>query len=284
MQQFDWREFNKKTNTNDLIDVKEQLHLVLQTVAAIGRKFLDPSEGDENATLSWVPGLTRLAGRWVKGNITFRASLSFKDFGIYLVDEKINVISSFDIRGKSQTQLLIWLEEQVGKLDLDASGLTLNLPYQLPEYSFDKGSPYSANLLLCSELAKYYHNSYISIRELLNKLNLGVFDIITWPHHFDQAVTIIIKETGDPETNSTVSVGFSPGDEEFDQPYFYVNSWPHINTTKFRPLKNNAVWHEESWTGAVLTANNVINSNNQKQIIDDFYYEVYSVLVSDLQS
>ncbi len=49
-----------------------------------------------------------------------------------------------------------------------------------------------------------------------------------WPHHFDIA-TYVGLEDGDYETARGIGVGLSPGDEAYDQPYFYVNPWPHLD-------------------------------------------------------
>lgn len=283
MQRFDWRVFDE-VDFVKLNNCKSQCHIALQSVAAIGRKFLQSLESDENATLSWIPGLTRLSGKWVEGSSTFRVSLSFEAFRIYLVDEKVNTISVFDLNGQNQNQLLVWLEEQVGKLQLGAGNLTLNLPYIIPDYGMTNADAFSADTAVTSELAKYFHNSFISIRDVVNNKGFSDFEIKTWPHHFDQACSITIKDTGDIETNSTVSFGMSPGDEEFAQPYFYVNSWPHIETSKFGVLNNGAVWHEGSWTGAILMAENVINAKDQKAVLDSFYESVSSKIIQQLES
>lgn len=284
MLQFDWKAFDGDIGPKSLFTTRAQTHRAIQAIAAVGRKFLAQSDNDENASLSWVPGLSRLAGKWVSGNIVFRASLSFEDFVVYLVDEKINVIASFSLIGKTQNQLLIWLEEQIGKLGLDATDLTLNLPYKIQEYKFDKNTQYSVDPKNLVELSKYFLNSYISIRELAKKRQKEDAQIITWPHHFDQALQMLIKDTGDAETNSVVSLGMSPGDEEFDQPYFYVNSWPHVDTSKFEDLPDGAIWHEGSWTGGVLLAEHVTKEKKQKEIIDRFYSAVSSKLTKELES
>lgn len=283
MQQFEWRDFNS-VDLHELIITKKQFHQAIQTVAAVGRKFSDYSANDENANLIWVPGLTRLAGNWVEGNRTFRTSLSFNDFCIYLVDEKVNTISKFLLNGKNQTQLLVWMEEQIGKLDLDASDLTLNLPYTIPSYQTQAGENFLVDLELADEFSKYYHNTFICVRDIAKKLIDDIPEIRTWPHHFDIAMTIVVKDTGDIETNSTVTLGMSPGDDEFETPYFYVNTWPHVDTAKFSKMPNGAIWHEQYWTGSVLLVQNIIGKVNQKEILDEFFLQSSQVLIDTLKS
>ncbi|MFY0600976.1 MAG: hypothetical protein JXR03_14975 [Cyclobacteriaceae bacterium] len=284
MQQFEWREFDSLIGVEEIANARFQFHRAIQPVSAVGRKFLEHSEEDLNATLTWVPGLTRLAGKWVKGVKTFRVSLSFVDFCIYLIDEKINIISSFELEGQNQNQLLLWLEEQANKLDLDASGLTLNLPYSMEDNQIQNTDPFSVDLNHAVEFSKYYHNSFVSMRDLVLEKGIKDFIINTWPHHFDQTLSILVKDTGDTETNYYISLGMSPGDTEISQPYFYVNSWPHISTLNFEKLSHGATWHEESWTGAILLAENVVRSTNQKEVLDDFYKAVSDKLISEMNA
>ncbi len=283
MQKFHWRDF-RPVDIDELAMVRNQYHQAVQSVAAVGRKFLPEVKNDKNGSLIWVPGLTRLAGQWVKGSQSFRSSISFEDFCVYLVDDKVNTISKFELEGKTQSQMLIWLEEQIGKLGLDASDLTMNLPYKIPQYPTQSGEPFSVDLRMAQELSKYYHNAFVSIRELAIDFGIKKPEIVIWPHHFDLAISIVLKDTGDEDTNTTIQMGISPGDHEFDQPYFYINTWPHVDTSHFEKLTNGALWHEDEWTGAVLLIKHVMVTTNQKEIVDDFFKTTSEKLIATLKA
>jgi hypothetical protein len=270
MQKFDWKDF-RPVDIDELVLVKNQYHQAIQSVAAVGRKFLPDIKNDQNALLAWVPGHTRLAGQWVKGSQIFRSSISFEDFSIYLVDNKVNVIAKFELEGKTQSQMLIWLEEQIGKLGLDAAGLTMRLPYKIPEFDTQYGAPFTADLKLARELGKYFHNTFVAIRDLSLSFEVKKPEIHVWPHRFDICSKIILKDSGSEDTNTVLQVGLCPGDEEYSQPYFYVKTWPHVDTSNFEKLQNGALWHEDEWTGAVLMIKNVMIERNQKEIVDYFF-------------
>lgn len=277
MDTFDWRPL-QKIDTEKLRATREVLHPAIQNVAAVGRKFLPHSKQDEHATLSWVPGLSRLAGQWVKGDISFRSSISLEAFRIFLVDEKVNTLASFELEGQTHRKVMIWLEEQIGKLGLKAADLTMNLPYELPDYPTLSGAAFHlAHPEAAEELSKFYHNAYISLKEI--KQQFDTQEVIhTWPHHFDQALQVIIKDSGDPETNTRLLFGMSPGDSRFENPYFYVSSWPFTETSICKKLSNNAIWVSDDWTGAVLLSRHIYNGD-QKAIVDLFYREVADQLV-----
>ncbi len=282
MLSLEWHTF-KPLDTQKLSDVKQQFHLALQNVAAVGRKFLEHSDNDENATLTWIPGLSRLAGKWIEGNVRFRSSISFDDFSIYLVDERVNTISSFSVVGKTHRQIMIWLEEQIGKLQLQASDLTLNLPYKIQDSPQLNGEKFQANDPdVTMELMKYFHNTFKVLREFKKSRELNS-EVYVWPHHFDEALTVMIKDTGDPETNSTITLGMSPGDESIQEPYFYVSTWPHVLTSQLPLLENGAIWVEEEWTGSVFLSSELIKKKNQEEIIVNYFEKAFSSLFQSLK-
>lgn len=259
-----------------------QLHQAIQNVAAVGRKFLPSAKRDQNATLSWIPGLRRMAGKWVKGDVSFRSSFSFEEFAIYLVDEKVQTLSFFNCQESTLTELMLWLEEQIGKLGLEAKNLTLHLPYDLPETLVNVGYPFQLDSLRgAKELTKYYHNTYLLLRELKQNF-ASSSNINIWPHHFDMAMDVLLRDTGDPETNTQISLGLSPGDDQFDNPYLYVNCWPHVDTENLPQLSNNAIWISEDWTGAVLLAKHLQASKDQESTAKTFFAEASTILINQL--
>ena len=93
MAAFEWRPL-REVDTNHLVASRCQLHQAIQNVAAVGRKFLPESKHDVNATLSWVPGLSRMAGQWVEGDISFRSSIEPSAFKIFLVENFLKTLLS----------------------------------------------------------------------------------------------------------------------------------------------------------------------------------------------
>lgn len=279
MQPFDWKSF-VPSDTDELIEARLQLHHAIQNVAAVGRHFSPASSNDLQATLVWVPGLGRMAGRWVSGDIDFRSSISPEEFSVYLVDTKVQTIGSIDLEGQTHREILIWLEEQIGKLGLDASNLAMKLPYDLPEFPTQNGKPFHIKTKRgLTELAKCYHNAYVMLRKMREDLGAEGQEILIWPHHFDMALDVIIKDSGDPDTTTKISLGMSPGDEHFERPYFYVNSWPHTDTAQCTKLSGNALWYSDDWTGAVLPLRYVLEAADQQGSVHAFYQEASDQLV-----
>ena len=276
MDTYDWRLF-QKIDSEDIRETRIILHQAIQNVASVGRKLLPNKSRDFNSKLIWVPALSRMAGEWIHGNTTFRSSLCLETFEILLVDRKVNTLASFQLEGKTYSQLMIWLEEQIGKFGLDASNLTLNLPYKIPYHPVEEGELFTLRSLRpATELSKFYHNTYITLRKIKDRYENG--DIYIWPNRFDITLEITLKETGDYDTNTRIAFGMSPGDKIFESPYFYVSTWPNVDTEKCDKLSHNAIWMSEEWTGAVLLSKHVYEGNQQEKL-ETFFKEAEEQLI-----
>lgn len=275
MQNFEWLDF-APVDYQKLRQTREYYHHAVQYVSLVGRRFIP--EGTQNrSSLIWVPGLFRLAGKWTEGEVNFRSSIGFQSFTLYLVDEKVITIASLDLNGKRHIQGMVWLEEQLAKLKLKATKLQMKLPYKLPDYPTINGARFDVPPDMGLELGKYFHNSYVSLRDIRREMKTEE-PILVWPKDFDQVLTIVVKDSGDPDTTSRIALGMSPGDQYFDRPYFYVNTWPYADVDHCPKLSNGAKWFSDEWTGAVLIADLLLEAGDQKAILDQFYREAFQEL------
>ncbi|MBV6646926.1 MAG: hypothetical protein KI790_15825 [Cyclobacteriaceae bacterium] len=262
--------------------VRKQFHQALQNVSAVGRKFLPESSRDENAILYWVPQFWRLAGKWIGASKTFRSSISFSDQSIHIVDREMSSLASFGFEGKTHNQVMVWLEEQIKRFELSSSELTMSLPYELPPYPTQKGKPFeNIDPETALILGAHFHNCHYVLSDLRSKYE-GASEIRLWPHHFDLAISILVKDSGDYETSTYVSAGLSPGDQYYDQPYFYVNSWPYADESKLQGFSGIGAWHTDDWLGAVVMAEELWRIANQENIVKIFYQEGIDQLINVL--
>lgn len=259
----------------DIAQAREQSHQAIQNVAAVGRSFLSESKNDENANLEWDPKLQRLVGRWVEtDDITFRSSISISEMTVYLVNRDFETISSFALQDKKQTDIMVWLEHQLGELGFESSKINLAYPYKIPEYPTAKGEPFHVtNMVACRELSRLYNNTSLLVQKHAVREENHT-SVKCWPHHFDIAGQVILQDTGDPATSRSIGIGMSPGDKYYNEPYFYVSSWPY--PTKNLPNIDESLghWHTDDWVGAVLPVSKLSNFEliqEQRATVDRFY-------------
>ena len=94
-------------------------------------------------------------------------------------------------------------------------------------------------------------------------------EIIVNPEDFTISTQVLIKDTGSDETNSVINVAMSLGDVTHDAPYFYLNTWPHVDIAKFRALPHGANWYETDRTGARFTSEHFSGESNQEVLIEE---------------
>ncbi|WP_109832789.1 hypothetical protein [Reichenbachiella versicolor] len=261
----------------DISEAREQCHQAIQNVAAVGRSFLDHKEDDSQANLEWDINLQRLVGRWVETEkLTFRSSFSINDFKVYLVSHNLETLASLALHNVKQTDVMIWLEHNLKELGLDFSKINLELPYKIPEYSPSKGKPFQVtNQKAFHELALIYHNANLILKDIIADYPESS-KIRVWPHHFDQAGSIIKLNTGDTSTSKSISIGMSPGDKYYNEPYFYVTSWPYITEAPIKINETSAQWHEDDWAGLILTLSHITKFDliqDQRGVVQRFFKE-----------
>jgi hypothetical protein len=82
--------------------------------------------------------------------------------------------------------------------------------------------------------------------------------------HFDHTPARNSDATG------YVGVGLSPGDEYYDEPYFYVSVYPEPDPQVLPTLPMLGHWHGRDFMAAVATAHRIVATKNQQAETDNF--------------
>jgi hypothetical protein len=90
-----------------------------------------------------------------------------------------------------------------------------------------------------------------------------------WPHHFDLATLISLPHTQKDESVS-IGVGMSPGDGNYNEPYWYVTPWPDPTPVNLPKLSSSGTWHTKGWVGAILTASQLSQEKEQQKQVKSF--------------
>jgi hypothetical protein len=276
MIKYDWHPL-RYVPLNPFLILKAKLHLAAQNVALVGIHYAEqPDQGTHN-TLSWIPGLWRMAGHWVKGTKTFRSSLSLTSFELFLVDKRLNTLGQFSLIDKKFNQSLLWLEEQMGSLDLGHQHLSLKVPYKMK--GLHQNLPFDGiDLDLLTDLGAYYHNTFILFRNFRAQSGDATSEIRIWPQFLNQTLNIIVKESGDEHLDTYVTLGYMHVGVYAKEPCFYVKSWPHTEVALLKPLPKGAHWNQTDWTGALLPISAIWDLEDQQEFIFTFYKKAFNQL------
>jgi hypothetical protein len=202
-------------------------------------------------------------------------SLKITDLTLALhVGERSTHVQSFSLDGRPDAQAGQWLSEQVGARGLDPHALNAPSPYEMPAHAVSRGAAYGPAGLTnaLAELAAWFGNAGLSLgairRQMIGR-KLAASPVRCWPHHFDLA-TLTTLPARNAAATGYVGAGLSPGDEYYDEPYFYVSVYPEPDPAALPSLPMLGHWHLRDFMAAVATSHKIVAAKNQQAETDDF--------------
>ncbi|KAA3617142.1 MAG: hypothetical protein D8M58_03885 [Calditrichaeota bacterium] len=266
----DWQVI-RNVDLEKLKQVRLQLHQASQLLAATGVSFVQNKADDSHTNMQWLDDLKAFESSAFGSHMQLRLAINFEQLKLILMDEDHD-FSEFNLHGKTNEQAISWYNNALKSSNFDPSKLTLKLHYEIPKTDQANGAPYD---LFDPELFKEHSNHFSNANLVLQKIASqykGASNVRCWPHHFDLGMLIVIEENTDPEKMKSIGVGYSPGDDNYDEPYYYVSPWPypHYSKLKNEELPGNGKWHITGFVSAILTASDFQNEKNQQQAVMDF--------------
>jgi hypothetical protein len=244
-----------------LADARLQLHHAAQLVTATGISYLPAQPDDSHTNLEWIDDIRALAGHVIPAAQPFRAAVQPADLSLSILDEDDKIVGSTLLNGLTMDAARDWLSARVAERGGDGDRLTLKRHYEIPKHALDDGGTFDAkNAAALAQLDAWYDAAHRALEDVRGA-NAGASDVRCWPHHFDIATLI---ELGG---GRTIGVGMEPGDQYFDEPYFYVNMSPSPKPEAGKaPLGGGGTWHTQDWVGAVLPGSRVSDEDAGAQI------------------
>jgi hypothetical protein len=256
-----------------LSEARLQAHHALQWLARAARAYVQPQPDDGHTNLGWdgvLGGFTTHPfkdGAWL--------SLKITDLTLALHGREASThVQSFSLDGRPDSEARRWLNEQLDARGLDSDALNAPSPYEIPAHPVYQGSPYGLTGLInaLAELTAWFDNAGISLGSIQRQMigrKLAASPLRCWPHHFDLA-TLITVPARNADATGYVGVGLSPGDQYYDEPYFYVSVYPEPDPRMLPTLPMLGHWHERDFIAAVATAHKIVTARNQQAETDDF--------------
>ncbi len=281
-----------------------ELHRAVQLAACAGQSLLPQRPDDSQMALAWKAGV--LLGEALPGGS--RVGLAMADLALEVRDGRGGLAGRLPLNGRTPEEALKWVRVRLGGSGVDTRALKEEMPYEMPGRLLGREAPFSTESTAPFEaLAAWYQAAAEALAEL-TAARSDAGPLRCWPHHFDLAVLLSLDrvvvpgamadgttgeevveivdgeghvlDPGPPEaappeaeaeseSGRTIGVGLSPGDNSYDEPYFYVTPWPYPKGKDFPPLPAGH-WHMEFWTGAVLTASELAGAEDPKARVLDF--------------
>jgi hypothetical protein len=260
-----WQPVRPEESTR-LSDVRQQCHHAAQFAAAAGFSFLEPQPDDSHASLEWIPSLAGLFSQVVPAQTLFRIGLSPSDFSLVILTENDQPFAHYRLHGHTISDATAWIRSQISSLGADSSRYTLKRPYEIPTHAVAVDDDFDASdKIHFEELTRWFANGASTLISFARSVH-DASDVRCWPENFDIATRL--QATPD----RTIGVGLEPGDNYYDEPYFYINMSPQPTAShaRSRPLWGRGSWHTQGWVGAVLPGTKLGAASAQAEQVREF--------------
>lgn len=249
-----------------LIDSRLQLHHAAQFGAAAGISFLPHLPDDSHTNLQWVPALGGLFSRVIPARTPFRVGVRPVKLAVLMITNENRLIAEYRLHGRTIVETRDWIRSQIKLLGADGSRYTLARDYEIPKHDVMYGEAFDASdSSHFEELSKWFANA-AALLGSVTRSSLVASEIRCWPRDFDIATLIEVAP------GRVIGVGLEPGDDYYDEPYFYVSMRPQpvASRTWSRPLWGGGSWHTFEWVGAVLPGSRLGAASSQERQIREF--------------
>lgn len=252
---------------SSLVPTRLQHHWACQILESAARAYVEPEPGDVHTSLDF------LGPDWLATHVMTtpsgdrRAAIDMARSAIMVVGAADHEIFDEHVfSGSTLEQSRAWLESRLG-----ISPLVLP-DYDLPEHALNQGARFGPETSASAEIVRWFKNAHLLFQQIADQDD-GASPVRTWPHHFDMATLIAVGDPQDAhaESSRSINVGFSPGDGNYDEPYFYVSAWPYpdglegSDGSSLPPLGSGGHWHTAGFVAAILTGSRVVESTEPKK-------------------
>lgn len=252
---FPWTSLGK-VPLDEVREARKQAHNAIQWLARYARCFLPAVPDDSHTGLTWNPfhGSLNTNPIEVRNNqVIF--SFDFFTLAIQAKTSLGSILFEIPINGLTNAEVEEKFREILTKFGFPLSLFETELPYSLGRWEMADEDRYEIRQFRkgAVELSRYFSNAQSLIQAVGQKRETP-FKIVCWPHHFDLATFIVVEENDDPEKAKSVGFGLSPGDETYEDPYFYITPWPYPENPTKVELPSPVFWHTKGFVAGIVTA------------------------------
>jgi hypothetical protein len=241
-----------------------QAHYAAQWLARAARAYVPVRPHDAHTSLGW----DRVFGGLVTHPLPdgSRLGLRIADLTLAFLDVHPRELP---LDGRAESEARTWLGGHVAARNLAAGKLDDPLPYAMPDHVLALGARYSLDEYgdAFKVLATWFANGSEAVASAQKRLvakRLKAPPVRCWPHHFDFDCLV------DLGRGRTMGIGYCPGDEFCDEPYFYTSMWPEPSIPGLPLLPAMAHWHTYKFLAAMAPAHKIVAAHDQVAYVQQY--------------
>jgi hypothetical protein len=259
-----WRPV-KGVDFRKLHDARLQAHYAAQWLARFARAYLPPRPDDGHTNLGWDEAFSGLMTHPLSDGT--RLGLNVAALSVAVLGKTTQTLS---LDGCADAEVRAWLGRELAAKGLDARWLDAPSPYDMPAHVLALGARYSIDELVepFRVLSTWYADASGLLGRLRDKLaarKLKAPPVRCWPHHFDLDSPVAFSR------KSGMALGFSPGDDYCDEPYFYVTIYPEPVIPLLPLLPPQGHWHSYEFVAALAPAHKIVVAADQGAYVEAFF-------------
>lgn len=237
----------------ELVDPSLELHWAVQLIASAGQTFAEPRGDDSHRAMTWNPRKRAFVGAPFAGAYPFRVAVRPEDLTLVMLDRTDEPLGSFPLSGSTREDAYAWLGVGVATY-LGGAPPEIERPeYDMPAHPVGAGAAFSSGRVPQRGVLAALYGSAAAVLEELISTRDDASPVRCWPHHFDIATLITLEVDDSGAATKTIGAGMAPMGGGYETWYWYVTPWPYPRPEALPPLPGPGDWHTEGWTGAVLT-------------------------------
>ena len=260
-----WRPLNG-LNRAELNKARMQAHYAVQWLARCARAYVSARPDDSHTNLGW----DERAGGFSTHSFGDGTCLHLRISDLTLV--VLNAARNppwLSLDGRTDADVRVWLGGELSAKGFNLQKLDHPSPYEMPVHALMNGGRYSIGGIIDAlrDLSVWFANANAvlsNVRQQLESRGLNPPAVRCWPHHFDLDSLILLGG------EKTIGVGFSPGDDYYDEPYFYVSVYPEQDGMVLPHMSPIGHTHTHEFRAAIATAGKIVTMKEQGEATETF--------------
>jgi len=263
-----------------LSDARRQAHFAVQWLARAARAYIPGLSDHSHTNLGWNDTFGGLTTHAFADGARLGLVMASMELAI-LNDRSGEFLANLTLNGRTDADVRAWLGHSLSARGLDPNALDAPAPYDLPPHAIAEGAVYTVDELreFLSVLSVWFSNANTMLGEIREEIQahaLNAPPIRCWPHHFDLDALVSVNAT------HTMGIGFEPGDEYYDEPYFYVSMYPRPDLVTLPALPSIGFWHSKDFLAAIAPSHRIVESGDQMAAIEAFLHAATQAAIKAL--
>jgi hypothetical protein len=240
-----------------LHEARLQAHYAAQWLARTARAYVTPQPHDRHTSFGWNAAFGGLVTHPLPDGS--RLGLRIADLTLAFLDVHPHRLA---LDGRADAEVRTWLGGHIAARNLAVGKLDKPSPYAMPLHAIATGARYSLDELgeAFAGHAAWYANACAALSEVQKELarrELKAPLVRCWPHHFDLNCLV------DLGRGRSMGIGYCPGDDYCDEPYFYTSMVPEPFIPSLPLLPAMAHWHTYKFLAALAPAHKILAAHDQ---------------------